>query len=37
MGTLEAAQQQGLKLLDDMSGHPSMARYQDKGFEVVTF
>jgi hypothetical protein len=37
MGTLEAAQQEGLKLLDDMSGHPGMARYQDQGFEVITF
>jgi hypothetical protein len=37
MGTLEAVESQGLQLLDDMSGHPSMARYQDKGFEVITF
>jgi hypothetical protein len=37
MGTLDAAKQEGLKLLDDMSGHPSMARYQEQGFEVITF
>jgi len=37
MGTLDAARQEGLNLLDDMSGHPSMARYQEKGFEVITF
>jgi hypothetical protein len=37
MGTLEAAELQGLKLLDDMSGHPSMARYQEQGFDVITF
>lgn len=37
MGTLEAVESQGLPLLDDMSGHPAMARYQDEGFEVITF
>jgi hypothetical protein len=37
MGTLDAAKKEGLKLLDDMSGHPSMARYQEQGFEVITF
>ncbi len=37
LGTLEAATAQGLPLLDDMSGHPGMAGYRDKGFEIVTF
>ena len=37
MGTLEAAGEQGFKLLDDMNGHPGMAGYIDKGFEVITF
>lgn len=37
MGTLEAAKKEGLKVLDEMSGHPSMARYQEQGFEVITF
>jgi len=37
LGTLEAAREQGLALLDDMSGHPSMAAYHDKGFEIITF
>jgi len=37
LGTLEAAKQQGLALLDDMSGHPSMAAYRDKGYEIITF
>ena len=37
MGTLEAAKGQGLRLLDEMTGHPSVARYQEEGFEVVTF
>ena len=37
LGTLEAAKKQGLTLLDDMSGHPAMAAYHDKGFEIITF
>jgi len=37
MGTLDAAKKEGLKLLDDMAGHPGMARYQAQGFEVITF
>jgi hypothetical protein len=37
MGTLEAAKAHGLRLLDEMSGHPSMARYREEGFEVITF
>ena len=37
MGTLEAAKEQGLTLLDDMSGHPGMAAYRDRGYEIITF
>ena len=37
MGTLSAAETQGLKQLDDMRGHPSMARYLAEGFEVISF
>jgi len=37
MGTLEAVKEEGLALLDEMSGHPSIASYQEKGFEVMTF
>lgn len=37
LGTIEAAKEQGLTLLDDMSGHPSMAAYHDKGYEIITF
>jgi hypothetical protein len=37
MGTLQAAQDQGLTLLDEMNGHPSMARYRQEGYELVTF
>lgn len=37
LGTLDAAKEQGLTLLDDMSGHPSMSVYRDKGYEIITF
>ena len=37
MGTVEEAVRQGLTLLDDMSGHPSMSRYIEQGFEVISF
>jgi hypothetical protein len=28
--------EQGLKLCDELSGHPSMARYLEAGYEIVT-
>ena len=37
LGTLEAAREQGLPLLDDMSGHPGMSTYREKGYEIITF
>ena len=37
LGTLEDAEQQGLTLLDDMSGHPAMSVYRDNDFEIITF
>ena len=37
MGTADEAVNQGLALLDDMSGHPSMSRYIEEGFEVISF
>ena len=37
MGTLDAVKAEGLKLLDDMNGHPGIARYQKEGYEVITF
>ncbi len=37
MGTLDSAAEQGLELLGDMAGHPSMAAYLDKGFEIISF
>ena len=37
METLEAARDQGLELLADMNGHPSMSGYIQDGFEVISF
>jgi hypothetical protein len=37
LGTLAAAQEQGLALLDDMSGHPGMSGYRHRGYEIITF
>lgn len=37
MGALEAVQAQGLPLLADMHGHPSLGRYLEEGYTVLTF
>jgi hypothetical protein len=37
MQTLAAAKEQGLPLLSDMLGHPGMASYREKGFEIISF
>lgn len=37
MGTLNAAKAQDLPLLNDMNGHPGMARFQKDGYEIITF
>lgn len=37
LGTLKNAEDQGLTLLGDMAGHPSMSQYRDKGYEIITF
>ncbi|WP_373498144.1 DsrE family protein [Desulfococcus sp.] len=37
MGTLDAARSAGLLPLNDMNGHPSLARYQRDGYEIITF
>ena len=37
LGSLDAAVEQGLTLLDDMSGHPSMLACKEKGYEIITF
>jgi hypothetical protein len=37
LGVLDVAKELRLNLLDGMSGHPSMAEYRDKGYEIITF
>ena len=37
MGTLQAAEAQGLHILEDMSGHPSMERFIEQGYKIITF
>jgi hypothetical protein len=37
MGTMEEIAKLGIRLLDEMTGHPSIARYREDGFEVITF
>ena len=37
MGTLEAAQKEGLRILEDMNGHPSIEEYRRAGFVIITF
>lgn len=37
LGTLDVAKEKGMTLLDDMSGHPSIAVYRDDGYEIITF
>ena len=37
METIVEAKAQGLQLLEDMLGHPGMARYRDAGYEIITF
>jgi len=37
MQVLEDIKAAGLPLLDDMSGHPGMAKYIEQGFEIINF
>ena len=37
LGTLTDAEALGLPILDDMKGHPGMASYQERGYEVISF
>lgn len=36
-GSLESAKEQGLPLCKEMSGHPSIARYIEAGYQVLVF
>ncbi|MBW6520477.1 MAG: hypothetical protein K0A99_05620 [Desulfoarculaceae bacterium] len=33
----EYIKNEGQPLLDDMSGHPGMAKYIEQGFEIINF
>ncbi|UZP68512.1 cytoplasmic protein [Desulfovibrio mangrovi] len=33
----KAIEEEGIPLIGDMHGHPSMSQYMDAGYEVVTF
>jgi hypothetical protein len=37
MNVLAEVEAEGLPLADEMSGHPSLARYIEGGYEVITF
>lgn len=37
MGVLEDVKAAEIQLLDNMSGHPSIASYQEKGYTILTF
>ena len=37
LGVLDAVAAEGLPLLDDMFGHPSMAGFLEQGFIILTF
>lgn len=37
MGVLEFNESTGIPVTGDMSGHPSMADYLEKGYQIITF
>lgn len=37
MNSLHSAMEQQLPLCDELAGHPSMAKYIELGFEIITF
>ena len=37
MGSLDSAKKQNLSICGEMSGHPSMNRYIEAGYEIVVF
>lgn len=37
MGTLGAAEKQGLNIVGDMQGHPSIERFLSDGFQIISF
>jgi len=37
LGAKPGIEAQGMKLLDDMNGHPGMAAFREQGYEIMTF
>ena len=37
MDALLSAQEQGLPICAEMSGHPSIGKYMDEGYEIIVF
>jgi len=37
MGSLKEAQAQGLPVCNELKGHPSLAKYIEKGYKIITF
>jgi hypothetical protein len=37
MGSLDAAMEQNLPICGELKGHPSMSRYIENGYEIITF
>ena len=37
MGALQAIKSENIPLLNEMNGHPSIARYQEEGCSIITF
>lgn len=37
LGVLDAVEKARIRLLDDMSGHPSMSSYMVRGYTILTF
>ncbi|MGA1820938.1 MAG: DsrE family protein [Thermoplasmatota archaeon] len=37
MGSLDSALEQNLNICGELGGHPSIARYMEDGYEVLTF
>lgn len=37
LGVLEEVKAENLPLGDDMQGHPSMGRYLEEGYQIITF
>ena len=37
IGSIKEVEAEGLPIVGDMSGHPSMSQYIEDGFEIITF